>query len=70
MQRSLVDRLYFVDRRRDRRLRMLLSACADRSWSLIISFTGGITLKFPPPSWSMRWYCELLALPGDHSIPH
>jgi len=27
---------------------------------LIISFTGGITLKFPPPSWSVRWYVELL----------
>jgi len=28
---------------------------------VIISFTGGITLKFPPPSWSMRWYGELLS---------
>lgn len=27
---------------------------------LVISFTGGITLKFPPPSWSIRWYKELL----------
>jgi putative spermidine/putrescine transport system permease protein len=27
---------------------------------VIISFTGAITLKFPPPSWSLRWYVELL----------
>ena len=27
---------------------------------VIISFTGGITLKFPPLSWSTRWYGELL----------
>jgi putative spermidine/putrescine transport system permease protein len=27
---------------------------------LITSFTGAQTLKFPPPSWSLRWYMELL----------
>jgi len=27
---------------------------------LIASFTGAQTLKFPPPSWSLRWYYELL----------
>jgi putative spermidine/putrescine transport system permease protein len=28
---------------------------------LITSFTGAQTLKFPPPSWSLRWYRELLS---------
>ncbi len=27
---------------------------------LVTSFTGAQTLKFPPPSWSLRWYRELL----------
>jgi putative spermidine/putrescine transport system permease protein len=27
---------------------------------LITSFTGGLTLKFPPPTWSVRWYVELM----------
>jgi len=27
---------------------------------LITSFTGEQTLKFPPPTWSLRWYGELL----------
>jgi len=27
---------------------------------LITSFTGEQTLKFPPPTWSLRWYAELL----------
>jgi putative spermidine/putrescine transport system permease protein len=27
---------------------------------LITSFTNELTLKFPPPSWSLRWYRELL----------
>jgi putative spermidine/putrescine transport system permease protein len=26
---------------------------------LITSFTGAQTLKFPPPTWSVRWYVEL-----------
>jgi putative spermidine/putrescine transport system permease protein len=30
---------------------------------LIVSFTGGQTLKFPPPSWSLRWYGTLLSSP-------
>lgn len=28
---------------------------------LIMSLTSGATLKFPPPSWSLRWYAELFA---------
>src|SRR6516164_5489043 len=28
---------------------------------LVTSFTGEQTLKFPPPSWSLRWYMELLS---------
>lgn len=27
---------------------------------LITSFTGAQTLKFPPPTWSVRWYVELI----------
>lgn len=27
---------------------------------VVTSFTGGYSLKFPPPSWSARWYGELL----------
>jgi putative spermidine/putrescine transport system permease protein len=27
---------------------------------LITSFTGEQTLKFPPPTWSVRWYMELM----------
>src|SRR5262249_11165229 len=27
---------------------------------LITSFTGAQTLKFPPPTWSVRWYAELI----------
>lgn len=30
---------------------------------LIMSFTGGTTLKFPPESWSLRWYFALLESP-------
>ena len=30
---------------------------------LLISFTGGMTLKFPPDSWSVRWYLALLDSP-------
>ena len=28
---------------------------------LITSFTGEQTLKFPPPTWSVRWYVELVS---------
>jgi len=28
---------------------------------VIVSFTGGFTLKFPPPSWSVRWYRALVS---------
>jgi putative spermidine/putrescine transport system permease protein len=27
---------------------------------LIVSFTGGMSLKFPPPSYSTRWYVSLI----------
>ena len=59
MQRSLQDRLYFVLIGTLAGLTMLLLT-APTAVVLIISFTGGITLKFPPPSWSLRWYVELL----------
>ena len=26
---------------------------------LIVSFTNGFSLKFPPPGYSVRWYAEL-----------
>lgn len=26
---------------------------------VIVSFTSGYSLKFPPPGWSLRWYAEL-----------
>lgn len=59
MQRSLMDRLYagVVGAIAGFGLVLLM---APTLVVLIISFTGGITLKFPPPSWSMRWYVELL----------
>lgn len=30
---------------------------------VVISLTSGLTLKFPPPGWSTRWYAELLGSP-------
>lgn len=59
MQRSPGDRLYFsvVGALASFTTLLLLAPTAV---VLIISFTGGITLKFPPPSWSVRWYVELL----------
>ncbi len=27
---------------------------------IVVSFTGGYSLKFPPPSYSLRWYLSLL----------
>ncbi|MDQ2082907.1 ABC transporter permease [Xanthobacteraceae bacterium Astr-EGSB] len=30
---------------------------------VVISFTGAATLRFPPPSWSLRWYAELVNSP-------
>jgi putative spermidine/putrescine transport system permease protein len=59
MQRSLADRLYDIAVGALAGFGMLL-LLAPTLVVLIISFTGGITLKFPPPSWSLRWYLELL----------
>lgn len=59
MQRSLIDRLYGVVVGGLAGFGMLL-LLAPTLVVLIISFTGGITLKFPPPNWSLRWYIELL----------
>src|SRR3954447_18756191 len=59
MQRSLFDRAYFALVGTLAGVTMLL-LLAPTLVVLIISFTGGITLKFPPPSWSFRWYVELL----------
>jgi len=59
MQRSLMDRFYsgIVGAIAGFGMLVLL---APTLVVVIISFTGGITLKFPPPSWSTRWYGELL----------
>lgn len=59
MQRSLRDHFYFGTVGLLAGFTMLL-LLAPTAVVLIISFTGGITLKFPPPSWSARWYVELL----------
>lgn len=59
MQRSPGDHLYFGTVGVLAGFTMLL-LLAPTAVVLIISFTGGITLKFPPPSWSVRWYLELL----------
>jgi putative spermidine/putrescine transport system permease protein len=59
MQRSVIDRLYSAIVGAIAGFGMLL-LLAPTLVVVIISFTGGITLKFPPPSWSMRWYGELL----------
>ena len=59
MQRSFIDRLYSGIVGAIASFGMLL-LLAPTLVVVIISFTGGITLKFPPPSWSMRWYGELL----------
>lgn len=59
MQRSPGDTLYFGAIGALAGFTMLL-LLAPTAVVLIISFTGGITLKFPPPSWSVRWYLELL----------
>ncbi len=59
MQRSLRDHFWFGSIGLLAGFTMLL-LLAPTAVVLIISFTGGITLKFPPPSWSVRWYVELL----------
>lgn len=58
MQRSLMDRFYAAAVWAIAGFAMLL-LLAPTLVVVIISFTGGITLKFPPPSWSLRWYGEL-----------
>src|SRR5262245_64331256 len=58
MQRSFADLAYAVLAGTLAGITMLL-LLAPTAVVLIISFTGGITLKFPPPSWSIRWYREL-----------
>ncbi len=59
MQHSLRDHFWFGTVGLLAGLTMLL-LLLPTAVVLIISFTGGITLKFPPPSWSVRWYLELL----------
>jgi len=59
MQRSFADVAYAVLAGALAGTTMVL-LLAPTAVVLIISFTGGITLKFPPPSWSIRWYSELL----------
>ena len=59
MQRSVVDLAYTALAGTLAGFTMVL-LLAPTAVVLIISFTGGITLKFPPPSWSIRWYSELL----------
>jgi len=60
MRRSLGDLIYFILVGTSAGLTMLL-LLAPTLVVLIISFTAGITLKFPPPGWSTRWYGELLS---------
>jgi putative spermidine/putrescine transport system permease protein len=60
MRRNLGDLLYDATVGALAGFTMLL-LLAPTAVVLIISFTGGITLKFPPPSWSTRWYAELFA---------
>lgn len=59
MQRSFTDRIYVALVGLIAGVTMLL-LIAPTAVVLVISFTGGMTLKFPPPSWSLRWYVELL----------
>ena len=53
MRRSFADRLYSGVVGTITGFGMLLLT-APTLVVLVISFTGGITLKFPPPSWSLR----------------
>lgn len=59
MQRNLSDRLFGGAIGALAAFAMLLLA-APTIVIIIISFTDGLTLKFPPPGWSLRWYQELL----------
>jgi len=58
MQHSAGDRLFSATVASIAIFAMLL-LLAPTVIVVIISFTGGFTLKFPPPSWSTRWYVEL-----------
>ena len=62
MQRDLSDRIYggVVGAIAAASVLLLL---APTLVVLIISLTSGMTLKFPPPSWSARWYVELFRSP-------
>ncbi|CCE01514.1 ABC transporter permease [Bradyrhizobium sp. STM 3809] len=62
MQRDLGDRVYggLVGALAAASTLLLL---APTLVVLIISLTSGMTLKFPPPSWSLRWYVELFRSP-------
>lgn len=60
MQRDPADRLYSIVMAAIAGFAMLL-LLAPTVVVVITSFTGGATLKFPPPSWSLKWYGELVA---------
>lgn len=62
MLHSRSDRLYAVLVSVVAGLTMLLLA-APTLVVVVVSFTGGSTLKFPPESWSLRWYGALLQSP-------
>ncbi|MGJ4995083.1 ABC transporter permease [Bradyrhizobium sp. HKCCYLS3077] len=62
MQRDLTDRIYGASIAVIAIASALL-LLAPTLVVLIISLTSGMTLKFPPPSWSTRWYVELLRSP-------
>lgn len=62
MLHSPSDRFYSVLIATLAGLTMLLLA-APTVIVLLLSFTGGATLKFPPESWSLRWYLALLDSP-------
>lgn len=60
MQRDPADRLYALTMATIAGFATLL-LLLPTAVVLITSFTSGNTLKFPPPSWSLRWYAELIA---------
>jgi putative spermidine/putrescine transport system permease protein len=62
MQRDVTDRLYggMVGAIAAAAILLLLGPTLV---ILIISMTSGMTLRFPPPNWSLRWYAELFRSP-------
>jgi len=60
MRRSLADWLFSALAGGTAAIAMLL-LLAPTLVVVIVSFTGGFTLKFPPPSWSIRWYRALIS---------